>query len=335
MSMMLLRLLLLLALSLEGCMANRAQLGRSSVANFAKIRHIESRNFFEAGIFSRCYEIGCVRRESLKFDDSIGKNLESSGTASQSFRQHYNKAWQSVIPKAENMPPSFEYSSLPETSGTAPGKGYNFQCDMCLSFNQDVYLCTLFKDIVDDPGRNVRSVTPGGSAPFTSVLVRTNHYICFEITEAPEKLFEKIYQLSRVSHVLKSDVIGKEAQIAATGIFVNGDQAVFDFSCEKVQEFLVKAAEDDKLGKLFNWEVPIFLIHTPYRNLFTAIEEVNQNLNESIEAMRSEIKERDQKMRSRIKERDQKIRSEIRNISSEINQSLSTKLDQIINLMAR
>jgi len=112
----------------------------------------------------------------------------------------------------------------------------NFQADM-LKFNDKVDLVSVFKDVIDKPEDDVRLVGKG-AACFEDVVVKKGQYVYFEITETPQKVIEKLYQLILIGHVLK-----KEAEIAAMGIIVNGNRKNFEKASWCLTEFLTRASE--------------------------------------------------------------------------------------------
>jgi len=85
-----------------------------------------------------------------------------------------------------------------------------YQADMCLTFDKDTDLQTIFKDVVVNPAQDIRIYGKHGV-----------EYICFEITETPGKIFEKLFQVNRLYNILKSEMMGEDSKIAAMGLLTD------------------------------------------------------------------------------------------------------------------
>ena len=72
----------------------------------------------------------------------------------------------------------------------------SYQADMCVTFDGDTDLETIFKDVDNKTDEDVVAIGiegPGASYENFQFEIKQGEYICFEITEAPGKIFEKLF----------------------------------------------------------------------------------------------------------------------------------------------
>ncbi|EKX44297.1 hypothetical protein GUITHDRAFT_109752 [Guillardia theta CCMP2712] len=266
------------------------------------IAHLSTTRTMPLQVLAGVFKVGAYQRESLKLDYSAVKKLERAQASSQLFRMKLNACFQSKVP--QSLPPSMLFDGTSESERDDPHFGMVCQADMTVCLKHDAYLSVLLQTVIDNPASDVIAVMPGpaGSVDYKQVRVKQHEYISFEMAETPDKVCEKIYQLSRLCHVLKDEFIGEQARIAATGILVNGKREDFELGAEVVRSFLSEAKADPDLCELFDWQVPMFVCYAPIRTDLDACRS-------DIELLRSQMAD----MRSR----DETLRYFIRNALSE------------------
>ncbi|EKX53149.1 hypothetical protein GUITHDRAFT_100862 [Guillardia theta CCMP2712] len=197
-----------------------------------------------------------VRRESIILTVESADKLDKSGICSPGHLSNVNRiAGKLQLEQAKSSGPKKygrrgkEKASSENLTGNGttnkPLAGNSYQADLCLKFEQDVYLRDVFQGHIASPD-HVKSVASSNNECFNNVLVKRGEYICFEITKPSNQALTKIHQLSRLysQEGLKDDFIGRGATIAAFGLIVNGNRQKFEETAEKVRKFFVEAAKD-------------------------------------------------------------------------------------------
>jgi len=253
-------------------------------------------------VFAGVFKVGAYQREHLKLNESAVEKLERGEASSQRFRMKLDACFQSKVP--QSLPPSMLFTDgTSESERGDPHVGMVCQADMTVCLKHDAYLSVLLQTVIDNPASDVIAVMPGpaGSVDYKQVHVKQHEYISFEMAETPDKVCEKIYQLSRLCHVLKDEFIGEQARIAATGILVNGKREDFELGAEVVRSFLSEAKADPELCELFDWEVPMFVCYAPVRTDLDASRSDIELLRSQIQAEVADIRSRDQTLREELR----------------------------------
>ena len=308
--------------------------GKADSTQFDCFKDMSSKNFFESMVYSRCADIGVIRRENLRLDEDGVKVLEGSGIRKDKYFTAFRKLVNEVL---------LEYGETNRGDWTKKlggkdknvSKDQNFQADMLLKFNDKVDLVSVFKDVIDKPEDDVRLVRVGSRAAcFEDIVVKKGQYVYFEITETPQKVFEKLYQLILNGEVLKREWIGEEAEIAAMGIFVNGNRKNFEKATWCLREFLTRAS--DRNLTIFGTEkIPIFLCYTPYRNVFSSIAEINNGMTQFKDDMKTKFDAVDKKF-DQINQKFDAVDKKFDQINKKFDKKfdqVNERLDQLFSLL--
>ncbi|EKX44248.1 hypothetical protein GUITHDRAFT_109707 [Guillardia theta CCMP2712] len=269
-------------------MAEEEQLFR--LRGSGTIAHLSTTRTMPLQVLAAVFKVGAYQRHSLELGYSDVKKLERGKASLQRFRMKLNACFQSKVP--QSLPPSMLFDGTSESKRGDPHVGMVCQADMTVCLKHDAYLSVLLQTVIDNPASDVIAVMPGpaGSADYKQVHVKQHEYISFEMAETPDKVCEKIYQLSRLCHVLKEEFIGEQARIAATGILVNGKREDFELGAEVVRSFLSEAKADPDLCELFDWQVPMFVCYAPIRTDLDACRSEIELLRMEVADMRSRDK---------------------------------------------
>ena len=148
---------------------------------------------FESSILSRCASVGFYRREKLQVDEETRSKLKESGILTKEFVERFNQVVLAACEEyykecATRQNDPLKISRM-ESKRIDPATISEYQADMCLIFDYDTDLQTIFKDVVVNPAQDVRIFGKHGVSS-EDLQIMKEEYICFEITEEPGKIFD-------------------------------------------------------------------------------------------------------------------------------------------------
>ncbi|EKX39926.1 hypothetical protein GUITHDRAFT_113919 [Guillardia theta CCMP2712] len=162
-------------------------------------------------------------------------------------------------------------------------KGHCFELDLCVKVRDGpVHLDSIFNRVVDlNDSESIVCLSNEDGLATTSAAeclsdIRLERGECFhfEITESPSCILEKMYQLDR-AYALRNRIHKTNVVIKAMGVFVNGNKEIFKRNSVNI---LARWREDKEVMLIGKSGVPIFLIYTPCRNVFTSLDQVQTSL---------------------------------------------------------
>ncbi|EKX53964.1 hypothetical protein GUITHDRAFT_100214 [Guillardia theta CCMP2712] len=252
---------------------------------------------YESLILSRCASPGCIRREKLRVDKEMSRKLAESGVLTDGYMKRFNAAVDAACNEySKRLKECHDESHLtisrldPKTPDLK--KVTEFQADLCVSFDEDTDLETIFKDVIDQPAADVKIFGQPGVS-YEHFEIRKGEYMCFEITEKPGKVFEKLFQVNRLYNVLKDDMIGADTKIAAMGLLMNGKREEFEIVSLCMREFfsLASDAKYDLAPMVEPARIPFFLMYTPYRNIFGVMQDLKNTVESKFNRMDGKLDE--------------------------------------------
>jgi len=256
---------------------------------------------YESLILSRCASPGCIRREKLRVDKEMSRKLAESGVLTDGYMKRFNAAVDAACNKyTKRLEKCHDESRLTisRLAAKTPNieKVTEFQADLCVSFDEDTDLETIFKDVIDQPAADVKIFGQPGVS-YEHFEIRKGEYMCFEITEKPGKVFEKLFQVNRLYNVLKDDMIGADTKIAAMGLLMNGKREEFEIVSLCMREFfsLASDAKYDLAPMVEPARIPFFLMYTPYRNIFGVMQDLKNTVESKFNKMEGKFNEMDSK----------------------------------------
>jgi len=257
---------------------------------------------YESLILSRCASPGCIRREKLRVDKEMSRKLAESGVLTDGYMKRFNAAVDAACNKyTKRLEKCHDESRLTisRLAAKTPNieKVTEFQADLCVSFDEDTDLETIFKDVIDQPAADVKIFGQPGVS-YEHFEIRKGEYMCFEITEKPGKVFEKLFQVNRLYNVLKDDMIGADTKIAAMGLLMNGKREEFEIVSLCMREFfsLASDAKYDLAPMVEPARIPFFLMYTPYRNIFGVMQDLKNTVDSKFEKMDGKFEKMDGKL---------------------------------------
>ncbi|EKX31622.1 hypothetical protein GUITHDRAFT_122192 [Guillardia theta CCMP2712] len=193
-----------------------------------------------------------------------------------------------------------------------------YQADMCLTFDNDIDLQTIFKDVVVNPAQDVRIFGKHGVS-YEDLQVMKEEYICFEITETPGKIFEKLFQVNRLYNVLKGEMIGEDSKIAAIGLLTNGNREDFEVVSGCLSRFFSLASDHHELTSFVDpGSIPFVLIYTPYRNIYGAVQDLKENVDRKFDELKEDVDTRFNELKEDVDTRFNELQSNVTALQSDV-----------------
>uniref|UniRef100_A0A7S4UZS7 Uncharacterized protein n=1 Tax=Guillardia theta TaxID=55529 RepID=A0A7S4UZS7_GUITH len=187
-------------------------------------------------------------------------------------------------------------------------KGHYFELDLYVKVRDGpVHLDSIFNRVVDlNDSESIVCLSNEDGQATTSAAeclsdIRLERGECFhfEITESPSCILEKMYQLDR-AYALRNRIHKTNVVIKAMGVFVNGNKEIFKRNSVNI---LARWREDKEVMLIGKSGVPIFLIYTPCRNVFTSLDQVQTSLSHlegKVEERLGKVEERFGKVEERF-----------------------------------
>jgi hypothetical protein len=158
--------------------------------------------------------------------------------------------------------------------------GSKFEVDCCIQFTTTTALRDIFVDVIQGEAKHVFPLNDD-QATWEDVTIRAQESISFEFTEKSTHISKKLWQLER--YLMLADSCGLPPLVAA-GVIVSGTNEDFQAAVKSIDKHVWK----DYAGTLKIFSIPVFILYTPYRNLFTevadvksAVSKVKQDLSDS------------------------------------------------------
>ncbi|EKX39964.1 hypothetical protein GUITHDRAFT_113956 [Guillardia theta CCMP2712] len=173
-------------------------------------------------------------------------------------------------------------------------KGHYFELDLYVKVRDGpVHLDSIFNRVVDlNDSESIVCLSNEDGQATTSAAeclsdIRLERGECFhfEITESPSCILEKMYQLDR-AYALRNRIHKTNVVIKAMGVFVNGNKEIFKRNSVNILARWREHKEAILIGKS---GVPIFLIYTPCRNLFSSMDQVQESNNSRFDKVEASI----------------------------------------------
>ena len=241
-------------------------------------------------------------------DEETRSKLVESGILTKEFVERFNQvvfaaceAYYKECTTRQNDPQNDPLTiSQMEAKCIDPARIMDYQADMCLTFDKDTDLETIFKDVVVNPAQDVRIFGKHGVS-YEDLQVMKEEYICFEITEAPGKIFEKLFQINRLYNVLKGEMIGEDTKIAAIGLLTNGKREDFEVVSVCLSRFFSLVSDRDDLKSFLDpGSIPFVLIYTPYRNVYGAIQGLKEDVDKRFDDLKEDVDKRFDELKSDV-----------------------------------
>ena len=227
-------------------------------------------------------------------DEETRSKLKESGILTKEFVERFNQVVLAACEEyykecATRQNDPLKISRM-ESKRIDPATISEYQADMCLAFDNDTDLQTIFKDVVVNPAQDVRIFGKYGVS-YENLQVMKAEDICFEITETPGKVFEKLFQVNLLYNVLKGEMMGEDSKIAAIGLLTNsGDREDFEVVCGCLSRFFSLASDHHDLTLFVDLgSIPFVLIYTPYRNVYGAIQDLKQHVDRRFDELKSDV----------------------------------------------
>ena len=199
--------------------------------------------------------------------------LTTAGSAA--FSNIFTKGFYSSFRKfcGETQDGSDKTSSMPTINVSEKIKpGARFQMDLCVSFEEDMTLNHIFKDVAQNE-EDVFAINSYQQA-WKSIVIFSGDNVFFEVCEEVEKLPSKLFQVERTLQLWDS-CMPKDAPFPkAAGIIMNGDRDALVGRVKRFQNTVWNYAEmEPKLRSL-----PMFVIYSKSSNVYLEISELSAKL---------------------------------------------------------
>ena len=150
--------------------------------------------------------------------------------------------------------------------------GVRYQMDICISFDEDMKLSNVFKDVA----QNEEDVFALNSLqqPWKDIVISSGDNVLFEVCEEVEKLPSKLFQVERTLQLWDS-CMPKDAPFPkVAGIIMNGDRDVLAGRVKRLQNAAWNyAGTQPKLQSL-----PVFIIYSKYSNVYLELSKLSTKL---------------------------------------------------------
>ncbi len=207
------------------------------------------RNDFEKLVVSLCHAENVTCYEEYFLSE---EGLQILQIADKSFFT----LWARGFPVPNGIHPTFKKSEL----------GSNFEMDLCIQLTMTTNLRDIFVDLVQGNETCIFSLNKQ-AATWNDITIQPNESILFECTEKSTHISKKLWQLER--YFLLADSCGLPAPVAA-GVVVSGSLEDFQSAVNSINKSVW--SEGQATLKMFG--LPVFIVYTPYRNLFTEVVDV-------------------------------------------------------------
>ena len=294
------------------------------------LHHLDSRNSFEAMVTSRLLPtIDADRMEFVQADVKLAEMYKAGITCS-SRAQTFKSLAQRVVNRHAWLFPRLQLTLNFKLKPQSPiASGVMYRADLFLQLKQDITLTALFHRLMRNQTEDVKSVGLCDLS-FHEITVRKGECVYFEITESPDELFNKIFQLARI-YEMRRQFLGEKTKICATGIIMNGGKSQFTETSLVAKEFFETFLVDaDPVVEVGLRDVPFFLCYSPQRSVFSTIEDLRDELQTEIKELKAEVKEMKSEIKQELKaEIKKKMKSGMKKMKSELKQELTSFKSEI------
>jgi len=216
------------------------------------------------------------------------------------------------------------------------GKDVLYECDLLFrvdSTSEESFSLQddLFKDVCDFSTLLNPGVVSSAPDPLDRSLdIYPGDLIIGEIAETPASLKEKLWQVERSFRLLKLE--GEVVGTPRVGIVcLNGERNI----AERVSEYVRTQFVENQLK---SWsilhEIPVYVIWTPYRNVFGSIKDLNERMdgmNDRMDGMQKEMNDRMDGMQKEMNDRMDGMQKEMNDRMDGMND----RMDVIIDLLKK
>ena len=137
------------------------------------------------------------------------------------------------------------------------------------------------KELLKDSSTVVTLINPRDGE--SDVGLQRGDMVWIEVAEKPQNLREKLLQLERAVRYFKGEEQDITGGRGAVMVCLNGELGLFD----KCLKHLVKLYKRGSLDKweIFQSKVPLFLVYTPYRNVYKSIVDLEEKIDTRMDKM--------------------------------------------------
>jgi hypothetical protein len=220
-----------------------------------------SRYAYEQMIFSRLADSGAKCIDAYY--------LTSAGSAE--FSRTFDRGFYSALRKfcGEVQHESGDTGSVPSVDLPEKIKpGDRFQMNICISFEEDMTVCSMFKDVAED-GDDVFAINSLHQT-WKDIVISSGDNVYFEVCEAVEKLPSKLYQVERTLQLWDSCMPKDVPFPKVAGIIMNGDRDALAGPVKLIQNAVWNyGGMEPKLRSL-----PMFIIYSKYTNVYLELSKL-------------------------------------------------------------
>jgi hypothetical protein len=147
--------------------------------------------------------------------------------------------------------------------------GDRIRMDICVSFDEDMKLCSIFKDVAEEE-EDVLAINSLHQA-WKDIVISSGDNVFFEVFSVVEKLPSTMFQVERTLQLWDS-CMPKDAPFPkAAGIIMDGDRDALDGRVKRIQSAVWNyTGMEPKLRSL-----PMFVIYAKYTNVYLEISKLD------------------------------------------------------------
>jgi hypothetical protein len=221
-----------------------------------------SRYAFEQMVLSRLLDTGA------KCIDAYYMTTAGSAEFSRVFNKEFYTSFRKFCGEVQHG--SGKTSNMPNINFSEKLKpGDRFQMDICVSFDEDIKLCDIFKDVAEKE-EDVLAIN-GLQQAWNDIVISAGDNVYFEVCEDVEKLPSKMFQVERTLQLWDSCMPKDVPFPKAAGIIMDGDRDALVSRVKRIRSAVWNyAGMEPKLRRL-----PMFGIYSRYTNVYLEISKLD------------------------------------------------------------
>jgi len=272
------------------------------------LMEMDSRNDFERQVMSRLapYKFTRTKKIFLKTHEAVAA---ANRTASTGFKSGWNTVFRLSQQKG-----------LPQKKHTSHKLGDHFELDICGRFQSDCALSEILKACSEKD-----DLFPiGDHTHHQDLQILQGQVLAIEITEAPDQISQKVYQLERLLN-LKPYTFRADTEFAGVIVMVNGDRETVVKVAEQLNNIWKKVqwGINGTMLKMFTERIPFYLCFTPYRNIYSSMRVISERMDSQF----GEVNDKMDRQFGEVNDRIQGIENRMQGIENTMKQIL----DRLVN----